>query len=53
MSRLLLVHLQTQGVRKVSVVNRSKERILELQKEFPDIQIDMFLMDQMYTLHTI
>lgn len=48
MSRLLLVHLQTQGVKKVTVVNRSMERILELQKEFPEIEIEKLLMDQLW-----
>lgn len=48
MARLLLVHLQTQGVTSVTIVNRSPERVLELQKEFPDLKIELKLMDQMW-----
>jgi glutamyl-tRNA reductase len=48
MARLLLVHLETQGVKKVTVVNRSPDRVLELQKEFPGIQIELQLMDKMW-----
>eukprot|EP01038_Epipyxis_sp_PR26KG_P016061 gene16061-21810_t len=48
MARLLLVHLQTQGVTSVTIVNRSKERVIELQAEFPDLTIEMKLMDEMW-----
>ena len=48
MARLLLVHLQTQGVSKVTVVNRSPERVHELEKEFPDMKIELQLMDKMW-----
>lgn len=48
MARLLLVHLETQGVQKVTIVNRSKERVIELQAEFPGIQIELELMDKMW-----
>ena len=48
MARLLIVHLQTQGVKTITVVNRSKERIIELQNEFPDVKIEMKLMDSMW-----
>jgi len=48
MARLLLVHLETQGVKKLTVVNRSPDRVVELQKEFPGLQIDFQLMDKMW-----
>ena len=48
MARLLLVHLETQGVKKVTIVNRSKERVLELQAEFPSLNIELELMDKMW-----
>jgi len=48
MARLLLVHLQTQGVKQVSVVNRSPERVLDLQKEFPDMTLNFHLMEKMW-----
>jgi glutamyl-tRNA reductase len=48
MSRLLLVHLESQGVNKVTVINRSFERIDELQAEFPNIQITKKLMSDMW-----
>ena len=35
MARLLLVHLQTQGVKKVHIVNRSPDRVVALREEFP------------------
>lgn len=50
MARLLLVHLQTQGVTQITIVNRSKERMIELQNEFPNIKIDMRLMDEMWNV---
>jgi len=48
MARLLLVHLQTQGVKEVSIVNRSPERVEELQKEFPDMTLNLNLMPDMW-----
>mmetsp|Transcript_21562 Transcript_21562/g.47980 ORF Transcript_21562/g.47980 Transcript_21562/m.47980 type:complete len:601 (+) Transcript_21562:157-1959(+) len=48
MARLLLIHLQTQGVHTVAVINRSKERVLELQAEFPELTITAHLMDEMW-----
>lgn len=35
MARLVLVHLETQNVKRVTVVNRSPDRVIELQNEFP------------------
>lgn len=48
MSRLLMAHLQSQGVKKVQVVNRSPERIDELAVEFPNITIVPSGLDTMW-----
>lgn len=48
MARLLLVHLETQGVKKVTVVNRSEGRVKELQEEFPNIEINYRVLSEMY-----
>lgn len=48
MSRLLLVHLQSQGVKRITIINRSMERINELQTEFPDLEIVKKLMPEMW-----
>lgn len=48
MARLLLVHLQTQGLKEVTIVNRSPGRVEELQAEFPDLKINLKLMDSMW-----
>lgn len=48
MARLLLVHLQTQDVNKVTIVNRSPDRVLELRKEFPEMVLELQLMDKMW-----
>jgi len=50
MARLLLVHLQTQGVKTVTIVNRSPDRVLELRQEFPDLTIHLEMMDQMWSV---
>lgn len=43
MTRLLLVHLGSLGVKKVILVNRSMPKCTELMEEFPDIQLDVRL----------
>ena len=48
MARLLLVHLQTLGVQKVHIVNRSPDRVVELREEFPDLQIELSMLDDMW-----
>eukprot|EP01036_Dinobryon_divergens_P030699 gene30699-39983_t len=48
MARLLLVHLGTLDVKKVIIVNRSKDKMAELQAEFPDLEIEFKLMDEMW-----
>lgn len=48
MARLLLIHLESQGVKKVTVINRSIERINELQKELPNLVIEKRSMGEMW-----
>ena len=48
MARLLLVHLQTQGVTTVTIVNRSPDRVIELRNEFPEMTLNLELMDKMW-----
>lgn len=48
MARLLLVHLVSQGVNKVTIVNRSPERMAELQAEFPTLAITMVGMESLW-----
>jgi len=48
MSRLLLVHLISQDVTAVTIVNRSKDRMEELQAEFPALQITMEPMEALW-----
>jgi len=38
MSKLLVKHLSSKGCNKMTVVNRSMPRCLELQEEFPDVE---------------
>lgn len=39
MARLLLVHLQSQGVRRARIINRSAERVAALQSECPKLSL--------------
>lgn len=48
MARLLLVHLQTLGVGAVTILSRGVESIRKLQEEFPEMNIEARLMDQLY-----
>ena len=48
MARLLLVHLETQGVQRITIINRSIDKVIELRKEFPDMTIEFELMDRMW-----
>ncbi|CAM9290948.1 unnamed protein product [Hapterophycus canaliculatus] len=43
MTRLLLVHLGSLGMKKVILVNRSMPKCTELMEEFPDIEMDVRL----------
>jgi glutamyl-tRNA reductase len=48
MTRLLLTHLESQGIHKITVVNRSPERMVELQQEFPNLLIEQKLMNELW-----
>lgn len=50
MARLLLVHVETQDVKKITVVNRSPERVIELQNEFPNLTIEYRPMSEMWDI---
>jgi len=48
MSRLLLTHLASHGVTKVTLLNRSRPRADELAAQYPDVAIDVRLMDEFW-----
>lgn len=48
MARLLLVHLNSKKVRKVTVVNRSPQSVQKLQAEFKDMQLEYRPLQQMW-----
>jgi len=48
MSRLLLTHLASHGVTKVTLLNRSRPRAEELAAEYPDLDIHVGLMDELW-----
>ena len=50
MARLLLVHLDTQGVTRVTIVNRSRDpaKVQALRDEFPNLTLDFRLMDELW-----
>lgn len=49
MSRLLLTHLASHGVTKVTLLNRSRPRADELAAEYPDLEVDVKLMDEFWS----
>jgi glutamyl-tRNA reductase len=48
MTRLLITHLASRGLEKITIVNRSLDRPKELQEQFPDIDIEIKLMDDLW-----
>jgi glutamyl-tRNA reductase len=48
MTRLLITHLASRGLQKITIVNRSLERPKELQEQFPDVDIEVKLMDDLW-----
>lgn len=48
MTRLLITHLASRGLEKIIIVNRSLGRPQELQEQFPDIDIEIKLMDDLW-----
>ncbi len=47
MTRLLLTHLDSLGVRKITLINRSKPRLEALMEEFPHMEFDVKLLDEL------
>ncbi|MBD2559094.1 MULTISPECIES: glutamyl-tRNA reductase [Nostoc] len=50
MSRLLVQHLLSKGAVQISIVNRSRERALELTKQFPQQPIEIHPLSEMMTV---
>jgi glutamyl-tRNA reductase len=48
MTRLLITHLASRGLQKITIVNRSLGRPKELQDQFPDIDIEIKLMEDLW-----
>jgi glutamyl-tRNA reductase len=48
MTRLLITHLASRGLEKIIIVNRSLGRPQELQEQFPDVEIEIRLMDDLW-----
>lgn len=48
MTRLLITHLASRGLEKIIIVNRSLGRPKELQEQFPDVDIEIKLMDDLW-----
>jgi glutamyl-tRNA reductase len=48
MTRLLVTHLAAHGLERITIVNRSVGRVHELQEQFPDVQIECKLMDDLW-----
>jgi glutamyl-tRNA reductase len=48
MTRLLLTHLESQGVRNVTILNRSMGKIVEIQNDFPNLSIEGRSMDTLW-----
>lgn len=48
MTRLLITHLASRGLEKITIVNRSLGRPKELQEMFPDVDIEIKLMDDLW-----
>jgi glutamyl-tRNA reductase len=48
MTRLLITHLASRGLENITIVNRSLGRPKELQEQFPDVNIDIKLMDDLW-----
>lgn len=48
MTRLLITHLASRGLERITIVNRSEGRPKELQEQFPDVDIEIKLMDDLW-----
>jgi glutamyl-tRNA reductase len=50
MTRLLITHLASRGLEKITIVNRSMQRPQELAEQFPDVEIEIKLMDELWNV---
>merc|ERR1712176_1695455 len=48
MTRLLVTHLASRGLERITIVNRSLQRPQELADQFPDVDIEIKLMDDLW-----
>lgn len=48
MTRLLITHLASRGLKAITIVNRSRARPEELAEQFPDVDIEIKLMEDMW-----
>merc|ERR1719217_1793768 len=48
MSKLLITHLASHGVTKLRLLNRGRERAEALAANYPDVDIDISLMDSLW-----
>jgi len=48
MTRLLITHLASRGLEQITIVNRSVGRPQELQEMFPDVDIEIKLMEDLW-----
>lgn len=48
MTRLLITHLASQGLQKITIINRSLGRAQELKDMFSDVDIEVKLMDDLW-----
>ncbi|KAL3758282.1 hypothetical protein ACHAWU_005363, partial [Discostella pseudostelligera] len=48
MTRLLITHLASRGLERIAIVNRSMARPMELQEQFPDVDIEISLEDGLW-----
>ena len=50
MTRLLITHLASRGLEKITIVNRSMQRPQELAEQFPDVEVEIKLMDDLWNV---
>lgn len=50
MTRLLITHLASRGLERIAIVNRSMARPKELQEQFPDVDIEIALVDELWDI---
>lgn len=48
MTRLLITHLASRGLERITIVNRSMKNPLALAEQFPDVDVEIKLMDDLW-----